>query len=197
MIYTFKAPTLTSGKRAMLEKTAQWIKKLGSDLDAPKARLDAQNLALAEAQSRRADYEKDAALNSDAALALAGVEAQLSRLAPQVKQLQQSLERQTATAIHQANLVRSTEVRELLSGPLLEQLRDTIAAAISPFSSADWAKQHANQIMQHNCPQYQQIMFWINRPPIAAVEFENAKREIDAFVGELNKILAGETLIEV
>jgi hypothetical protein len=193
----FKAPTLTKGKRVTLQRTAEWLRDLKENLETEKARLDELTLSLEKAESRKAQSETDAALNPDAALALAGAEAQLSRLAPQVKQLQQSLERQTATAIHQANLIWSTEVRELLFGPLVEQLVESIATAISPFFPADWARQHTRQIMQTNCPQYHQVMLYTNRPPIAAVEFEDAKRAIASLVDELNLILAGGTLIEV
>jgi exonuclease VII large subunit len=193
----FKAPPLTLGKRATLERTTAWLLNLASDLDTQKASLDKLTRALEAAESRKVQSEKDAALNSDAALALAGAEAQLSRLAPQVKQLQQSLERQTETAISQVNLVKSTDLRDLLFGPLVEQLRSTIAAAISPFFAADWAKQHANQIMQHNCPQYAQVMRYLNQTLPVTEEFEDAKHAIDALVGELNQILAGGTLIEV
>ena len=193
----FKAPTLTKGKRDTLERTTKWLLNLVSELDTKKARLDELNLALVAAESRKNLSEKDASLNPDSALALAGAEAQLSRLAPQVKQLQQSLEKGTATAIHQVNLVRSTEVRELLAGPMLEQLQTSVATALSPFFAADWARQHARQIMQHNCPQYHQVMFYLNRPPIGALEFDAAKREIAACVGELTKILAGGTILEV
>jgi hypothetical protein len=193
----FKAPTLSSGKRVTFQRTTKWLLDLKENLETEKARLDELTLSLEKTESRKAQSETDAALNPDAALALAGAEAQLSRLAPQVKQLQQSLERQTATAIHQANLVWSTEVRELLFGPLVEQLVESVTTAISPFFPADWARQHARQIMQHNCLQYHQVMCYLNRPPIAAVEFEDAKRAIASLVDELNLILAGGTLIEV
>ena len=196
MKYTFKAPTLTPGKRSMLERTAEWIKKLASDLEAPKARLDELDLALAKAQARKVKYEKDAALNPDAALQLTGAEAQISRLSPQVASLRKSLERQTETAIQQVNITRSTDVRELLFGPLLDQLVASIEAAISPFFADGWARQHARNIAQHNCPQYRALMFYLNRPPITLVEFEDAKREITAFGGEIQKILAGETIFE-
>jgi hypothetical protein len=192
----FKAPTLTAGKRATFERTAKWLLNLASDLETKKAHVDKLTLALEEAESRKAQAEKDAALNSDSALAIAGAEAQLSRLAPQVKQQQQSLEKQTATAIHQVNLVRSTEVRELLFGPLLDELTASVATAIGPFFPPDWARQHARNIIQLNCLQYRDLIFYLNRPPIKAVEFEDAKREITAFVGELNQILSGETLLE-
>jgi hypothetical protein len=191
----FDAPTLTSGKRATLERTTKWLLNITSDLETRKARLDELSLVLRETESRKTQSEKDAALSPDAALALAVAEAQLSRLAPEVKQLQQSLEKQTATAIHQVNLVRSTEVRELLYGPLTEHLIASVEAAITPFFSDGWARQVAKQLVERT-NQYRQLSFFLNRPPIALVEFGDAKREINAFIGELKQILAGETIFE-
>jgi hypothetical protein len=192
-----KAPSLSPGKRAALERTLEWLISLRSELDPPKARLDELRLLLREAESRKTAAEKDAAVNPDAALALAGADSQLSRLAPQVKQLQRSLEQQTATAMKQVNHVRGTELRELLFGPLIEQLFANIATAISPFFADSWARQHARNIAQQECPQYRQIMFYLNLPPITAIEFDDAKREINTLVGEIKKILAGGTLLEV
>jgi hypothetical protein len=188
--------TLTPGKRATLERIQKWMSNIATDLDAKKRHLDEMTLALETAESSKDNSEKDAALNPDAALALAGVEAQLSRLAPQVKHLQTSLEKETATAIHQVNLARSTEVRELLSGPLIEQLLAKITAALSPFLSDGWDRQGAKQILERT-NQYRTISFFLNRPPIAVADFEDAIREINAFVGELNRILASETVLEV
>jgi hypothetical protein len=44
--------------------------------------------------------------------------------------------------------------------------------------------------------QYRALSFYLNRPPISAIEFEDAKREINALVSEIEKILTGETLLE-
>lgn len=192
----FKASTLTQGKRATFERTTKWLIDLSRGLQEKQSRLDELSLAFKEAESRKNQFEQDAAFNQDAALNLAGAEAQLSRLAQEIRQLQQSLERETAAALRQVNTVRSSELRELLFGPLTEQLRTQITAAISPFFVPDWARHHANQIMQHHCTQYRQIVFYLNRPPVTSTEFTDAKSAIDALVGELKQILAGETLIE-
>jgi hypothetical protein len=188
--------TLAPGKRATLERIQKWMSNIATDLDAKKTHLDEMTLALKAAESSKDNSEKDAALNPDAALALAGTEVQITRLAPQVKHLQTSLEKDTATAIHQVNLARSTEVREVISGPLIEQLLAKITAALSPFLSDGWDRQGALQIMERT-NQYRAISFFINRPPIAVADFDDAKREISAFVGEINRILAGGTVLEV
>jgi hypothetical protein len=190
----FKAPSLTTGKRASLQRTKEWLTDLLTDLESKKSRLDELNTALDAAESSKQQLEKDAALSPDAALKLAGVEAQLSRLAPEVEQLHESLERDTYTALHQVNLVRSQDVRELLVGPLIEQVVSSLASDLSRSFGPE-ATQYAKQIMDRSI-QYRQVMFYLNRPPIGMAEFEDAKREINAMVGELRRILAGQTLIE-
>ena len=188
----FNAPTLTAGKRATFKRTKEWLIDLRSELEKKRAHLDKLNLALEEAESRKARFGQDAALNPDAAIGLAGAEAQLSRLANEINQLQQTLERESATAIRQVNLVRSSEVRELLLGPFQEQIIDSIAAAIGPFYDAGWARQYAKGMFERS-NQYRQVSFYLNRPPaIITAEFEDAKREIDALVDQLEQILAGE-----
>jgi chromosome segregation ATPase len=191
-----KAPSLSTGKRAALEKTAKWLINLLTDLETRKALVEDLNQALREAESRKNQFEKSAARNSDAAAALAGAETQLSRLAPEVKQAQESLENKTVIAIRQVNLVRSSELRELLFGPLTDQLRTAIATAIAPFFAPDWARQNANQIMQHQCNPYGHLMFYLNRQPSVTTDFDTAKREINALVSEIETILAGGTLLE-
>jgi chromosome segregation ATPase len=190
-----KAPPLSPGQRDALERTAKLLSNLVTDLETRKASLNELDSALREAQSRKQQFEKDAARSSDAALSLAGAEAQLSRLAPQVEQARVSLEKQTESAIRWANSVRGKEVRELLYGHLIEQLNTSVAAAISPFFDADWARHYARVIMQHSKP-WGQIMSYLNPPSIVTTEPDAAKREINALVGEIEKILAGETLLE-
>ena len=192
---TFKAPTLTAGQRTTFKRTKEWLINLMREIETKKTRLGELNLALAEAKSRKDKSEKDAALKPEAALTLAGAESQLSRLAPEVERLQKSLGNDTETATRQASLVRSTEVRELLFGPLIEQLLTTIAAAISPFYADGWARQFAKQLIERT-DQYRQIMFYLDRPPVVTNEFEDAKREINALVVEIDQILAGGTLLE-
>jgi hypothetical protein len=191
-----KAPSLSPGNRVALERTMKWLTNLVTDLETRKAQLDKLDSALQEAELRKNQSEKDAALNPEAALALAGAEAQLSRLAPQVKQLRLSVEGQTEVALRQANTVRSNDLRELLFGPVIEQLQTIMTTAISPFFDADWAKHYARQIMQSSNP-YRQIMFYLNRPPVVTTELDAAKLEINAVVGEIENILAGGTLLEV
>lgn len=192
-----KAPSLSPGKRSALERTLKKLMNLGSELDPPKARLDELRLVLSKAESRKAESKKGAALSSDAAMALAGAEAQLSQLAPQVMELQRAVERQIATAIQQVNNVRRTEVRELLFGPFIEQLKMSIADSLKPFfDDADWATHYAGQIMQWS-NSYNRLTSYLNRPPTDTIEFDGAKREIDALVEEIENILAGKTLLEV
>jgi hypothetical protein len=191
----FTAPPLGKGKRAALEKTKNWLANLLSDLQTKKARLDELDSALQEAQLRKNRSEKDAALKPDAALALAGAEAQLSRLAPQVNELHMALQQQTEVALRQANTVRSIDVREVLYAPFIEQLNAAVATALRPFFDADWAKHYARQVMQSS-NQWRQIMFYLNRSPVVSTELDVAKREINALVSDIEKILAGGTLIE-
>lgn len=191
-----KSPSLSPGKRAALERTLKWLTNLVTDLDSRKAHLDELEATLEEAKLRKVRSEKDAALDHDAALALAGAAVQISRLAPQVEQLRQAFEKQTQIALQQANTVRSNDLRELLFGPIVEQLNTTVATAISPFFDADWAKHYARQIMQHSNP-YRQIMFYLNSAPVVTTELDAAKHAINAVVGQIEKILAGGTLLEV
>jgi exonuclease VII small subunit len=191
-----KAPSLSTGKRAALERTLKWLINVVTDLETRKAQLDELNSALQEAQQRKKQSEKNAAVNSDAALALAGVEAQLSRLSPQVQQLRADLLGRTEVACRQANTVRGNDLRELLAGPLIDHLHTSMTTVISPFFDADWARHYARQIMQSS-NQWRQIMFYLNRPPVITTEFSAAMGELNALVSEIEKILAGGTLLEV
>jgi len=191
-----KAPSLSPGKRAALERTLKWLISLVTDLETRKAHLEKLDSALQEAELRKNKSEKNAGLNPDAALALAGAEAQLSRLAPQVKELHLALEAQTEVATRQAHAVRNNDLRELIFGALLEQLQTSVATAISPFFDANEARHYAKQIMQWSGT-HRQIMFYLNRPPVVTTEVNAAKKEINAVVGEIEKILAGGTLLEV
>jgi hypothetical protein len=192
----FKAPTLTAENRSKLERRETFLINLGRALKDKKARLDELNLTLQEVEARKRRFEQDAARDPDAALNLAGAEAQTSRLAPEIKQLQESLKSDAMTAVRQVNGVWNTEVRELLYGPLVEQqLQTSIFTAISPFFDADWGRHYARQIMQSSNP-YRALMFYLNRPLTVSDDFEHAKSAIDALANELKQILGGETLIE-
>jgi hypothetical protein len=191
----FTAPILTPAKSAALQRTKAWLINLMSDLESKESRLDELNIALASAQARQAAAEKNAAVDPDAALALAGAEAQLSRLAPEVKRLQECLQRDAHTGTHQASLVRTTEVRELIFGHLVEQLNAKMTDAISPFFAPDWARQHARRIMQESNP-WRRLMFYANRKPVVTDDLAAAKQEIKTVVDEVTQILAGETLFE-
>lgn len=192
----FTAPPLSSEKRASFERIKEWCTGRVRALETLKTRLDELTSAFATADSRKNQLARDASLNAEAALQLSGVETQLLRLGPDVKSARRTLENATADAIRQINLLRAGDVRELLFGPLLDQLVASVATAISPFFAAGWARHQARQLVQYNCPQYRELMAYLNPPPIATIEFEAAKREINVFAVELGKILAGETLIE-
>jgi hypothetical protein len=190
-----KAPNLTPGKRATLERTKEWLIDILEELTAKKARLDELIVVFEEAESRKHQFERDAALDPDAALNLVGAEAQLSRLQPEINGLEKSLERETATAARQSNLVRSSELRELLFGPMITEIRGSLEAAIRPFCLDGWEKTYAGQIIERT-KQFRQMMFFLGPPPLPTGEFDDVKPGIEKLIGDLAKILAGETLIE-
>ena len=191
-----KAPTLTPGKRQQLEKTKSWLEGLQASLSAKLKEFVDLTGHLQAAQARRDEVSSKAALDSEAALQLAGLEQQIAHLSPIVKQKERILWNDVEVARLQIGGVRKDDIGDSVRVPLFQQAKDAIASANAPFFPKDRVGLVVSHIMQESLL-WRAAAFYINRGAPQVPDAETAIKWLSATADEIGEILSGETLITV
>ncbi len=191
-----KAPTLTPGKRQQLEKTKSWLEGLRASLSAKQKEFGELAERLQIAETRRSELSGKAALDSEAAVQLAGVEQQIAHLSPIIKLKGRILQNDVEVAGRQIGAVRKDDIGDSVRVPLFQQVKDAILHANAPFFPKDRVELVVSHITMESLV-WRAASTYINRCAPQVPDAETAIKWLAATADEIGEILSGETIITV
>jgi hypothetical protein len=184
---------LTDEQRQQLEGNKGELTSLREELDSCVRDLSAFNADLRIAEGRQAELAGKAALDSDAAIQLAGVELQLSRLRPIVKAKTNEFSRLLAGIARRVYIAHKDTVVPIVATPFAQQLQAQYVSAARGFYFDD---RRAIQMASHT-DSMAVLYGWYRRPEPAIASAEDAINELRLAIEEIDNILEKKPVVDV